>query len=62
MSKLNPKTTKEHLIHLYDKIDNIENNHLFHIKKDIDKINYVIWAIGFMVATQFIGLALRFFT
>ena len=32
MSKLNPKTTKEHLIHLYDKIDNIENNHLFHIK------------------------------
>ena len=51
MTKLNPKTTKEHLIHLYDKIDNIENNHLFHIKKDIDKINYVIWAIGFMVAT-----------
>ena len=62
MSKLNPKTTKEHLIHLYDKIDNIENNNLFHIKKDIDKINYVIWTIGFMVATQFIGWALRFFT
>ena len=38
MSKLNPQTTKEHIIHIYDKIDNIERNHLFHIEKEIKKL------------------------
>ena len=49
MSKLNPSTTKEHLVHLYDKIDNIEKNHLTHIEKEIKKLNFVLWSIGFAV-------------
>ena len=49
MSKLNPNTTKEHIIHIYDKIDNIEQNHLVHIEKEIKKLNFVLWSIGFAV-------------
>ena len=49
MSKLNPSTTKEHLVHIYDKIDNIEKNHLSHIEKEIKKLNFILWSIGFAV-------------
>ena len=49
MSKLNPSTTKEHLVHIYDKIANIEQNHLVHIEKEIKKLNFVLWSIGFAV-------------
>ena len=49
MSKLNPNTTKEHIIHIYDKIDNIEKNHLTHIEKEIKKLNFILWSIGFAV-------------
>jgi hypothetical protein len=55
MSKLTPKTTKEHLLDIYNKIDKIENNDLYHLEKDIKKLNYVLWTIGFMVLTQFIS-------
>lgn len=34
---------------LYNKIDTIENNHLAHIKKDIDRILYVLSAVGLAV-------------
>lgn len=61
MSKINPNTTKEHLVHIYDKINNIENNHLKHIEKDISRLNFILWAIGFMIATQFIAWGLKFF-
>ena len=57
MSKLNPQTTKEHIIHIYDKIDNIERNHLFHIEKEIKKLNFILWSVGFAVfANVLIGL------
>ena len=49
MSKLNPSTTKEHIIHIYDKIDNIEKKHLAHIEKEIKKLNFILWSIGFAV-------------
>ena len=49
MTQLNPKTTKEHIIHIYDKIDNIETNHLVHIEKEIKKLNFILWSIGFAV-------------
>jgi hypothetical protein len=62
MAKLTPKTTKEHIIHIYDKIDRIENNHLFHIEKDIKKLNYVLWAVGFMIGSQFLNWVLRMFS
>jgi prefoldin subunit 5 len=35
-------------------ITTIQTNHLFHIQRDIDRINKVLWAIGFGVFTQFI--------
>ncbi len=62
MSKLTPKTTKEHLLDIYTKIDIIENNHLKHIEKDISRLNYILWAIGFMILTQFLAWVLRMFS
>ena len=58
MSKLTPKTTREQLLDIYNKIDLIQNNHLKHLEKDISKLNYILWAIGFMVLTQFISWVL----
>ena len=34
---------------LYTKIDTIENNHLAHIQKDIDRILYILSAVGLAV-------------
>ncbi len=59
MSKLNPSTTKEHLVHIYDKIDNIEKNHLKHIQKSIDRIQWVITAIGLGVLGQVLVLVTK---
>ena len=58
MSKLTPKTTREQLLDIYNKIDIIQNNHLKHLEKDISKLNYILWAIGFMVLTQFVSWVL----
>lgn len=59
MSKLTPKTTREQLLNIYDKIDRIENNHLKHLEQDIKKLNYILWTIGFMVLTQFVSWVLK---
>ena len=61
MSKLTPKTTKEQILHIYNKLDLLETNHLKHMQRDIDRLNYILWAIGFMVATQFVAWILRMF-
>ena len=61
MSKPTPKTTKEHILHIYNKLDLLDNNHLKHMQRDIDRLNYILWAIGFMVATQFVSWILRMF-
>ena len=58
MSKLTHKTTREQLLDIYNKIDLIQNNHLKHLEKDISKLNYILWAIGFMVLTQFVSWVL----
>ena len=34
---------------LTSKIDTIENNHLAHIKKDIDRILYILSAVGLVI-------------
>ena len=34
---------------IHEKIDTIKNNHLAHLKADIDKINKLVWTIGIMV-------------
>ena len=59
MTKILPKTTKEHIVNIYNKIENLETNHIWHLQKSIQRLNYVLWTIGFMVATQFIAFVLR---
>ena len=61
MAKLEPKTTKEHLVNIYNKIELIQSYHIYHLQKEVKKLNYVLWAIGFMVATQFIAFVLQRF-
>ena len=38
------------------RIDTIENNHLAHMQKDIDRIQYILTAVGLGVATQVLVL------
>ena len=59
MTKISPKTTKEHIVNIYNKIELLETNHIFHLQKEVRKLNYVLWTIGFMVTTQFIAWVLR---
>ena len=59
MTKILPKTTKEHIINIYNKIELLESNHISHLQKEVRNLNYVLWTIGFMVATQFIAFVLR---
>tara|TARA_R100000664_G_C2752838_1_gene140132 strand:- start:872 stop:1060 length:189 start_codon:yes stop_codon:yes gene_type:complete len=59
MAKIEPKTTKEHIVNIYNKIEQIETNHIYHLQKDVKKLNYILMTIGFMVASQFIAMILR---
>ena len=38
------------------RIDTIENNHLVHMQKDIDRIQYILAAVGLGVAAQVLVL------
>jgi len=59
MTKIAPKTTKEHIVNIYNKIENLKSNHIWHLQRDLKRLNYVLWTVGFMVATQFIAWVLR---
>ena len=48
-TKLEVAEVKGEIKVLYNKIDTIENNHLAHIKKDIDRILYILSAVGLVV-------------
>ena len=37
---------------ILQKLDVLENNHLSHIHKDIERLNKVLWVIGIMVFSQ----------
>ena len=37
---------------VHQKIDTIENNHLPHMQKDIDRISKVLYTFGFMILGQ----------
>ena len=37
---------------IHSKIDTIENNHLAHIKKEIDRILYILGAVGLVVVGE----------
>ena len=41
---------------IHEKITNIRDNHLFHIEKDISRLNKIAWTIGVLVFTQLIFL------
>ena len=43
------------------RIDTIENNHLKHMQKDIDRIQYVLVAVGLGVAAQVLVLVTSIF-
>ena len=55
MSKITPKTTKEHIVNIYNKIEQLESNHIYHLQQEVKKLNRILYAVGFMVATQFIA-------
>ena len=48
-TKLEVAEIKGEIKVLYNKIDTIENNHLAQIKKDIDRILYILSAVGIVV-------------
>ena len=62
MTKIAPKTTKEHIVNIYNKIERLESNHIYHLQQEVKKLNRILYGIGFMVATQFIAWGLRFFS
>ena len=43
------------------RIDTIENNHLAHMQKDIDRIQYILTAVGLGVAAQVLYLVTSVF-
>ena len=43
------------------RIDTIENNHRAHMKKDIDRIQYILTAVGLGVAAQVLFLVTSIF-
>ena len=43
------------------RIDTIENNHLTHMQKDIDRIQYILTAVGLGVAAQVLVLVTSIF-
>lgn len=61
MTKIAPKTTKEHIVNIYNKIELLETNHIYHLQQEVKKLNRILYGIGFMVATQFIAWGLKFF-
>ena len=59
----------EHVIQKLDKevalikqkLDTLENNHLAHIKKDIDRITYILGAVGLAVLGELFILINKLF-
>ena len=33
-------------------LDNLKNNHLAHMMKDIDRLNKILWAVGLLILAQ----------
>ena len=42
MTKITPKTTKEHIVNIYNKIELLETNHIHHLQKEVRKLNYIL--------------------
>jgi len=37
-------------------LDHIKNNHLWHIERDINRLNKVVWVVGLMVFSNLLFL------
>ena len=48
-------------VNIYNKIEQLETNHIYHLQKEVKRLNYVLWTVGFMVASQFIAMLLKVF-
>ena len=42
MTKIAPKTTKEHIVNIYNKIDQLETNHIYHLQQEVKKLILLI--------------------
>jgi hypothetical protein len=61
MAEIKPTTTKEHIVNIYNKIEKLETNHIYHLQKEVKRLNYVLWTVGFMVTSQFIAMIFKVF-
>ena len=50
--KLSIEKIKGEINLIHQKLDILENNHLAHIQRDLDRLNKVVWVVGFMVLSQ----------
>jgi formiminotetrahydrofolate cyclodeaminase len=39
-----------------ERLNNIQNNHLYHIEKDMNMIKRVLWSVGFLVFSNLLGI------
>ena len=61
MAEKKPTTTKEQIVNIYNKIEKLETNHIYHLQKEVKRLNYVLWRVGFMVTSQFIAMIFKVF-
>ena len=52
--KISIENIKGEIKLIYQKIEMLETNHLPHIEKQINKLSYVLWTVGFLVFTQLV--------
>jgi formiminotetrahydrofolate cyclodeaminase len=39
-----------------ERLNTIQNNHLYHIEKDMNMIKRVLWTVGFLVFSNLLGI------
>jgi formiminotetrahydrofolate cyclodeaminase len=39
-----------------ERLNTIQNNHLYHIEKDMNMIKKVLWSVGFLVFSNLLGI------
>ena len=52
--KISIENIKGEIKLIYQKLEMLETNHLTHIQKQIDKLSYVLWTVGFLVFAQLV--------
>ena len=41
-----------------ERLNTIQNNHLYHIEKDMNTIKKVLWSVGFLVFSNLLGISI----